>query len=93
MTKQRIVDQKHTILVRHLLPEGEIETIGILVNHLPPGVVEPFENIVNKENVEPGIEDLGVGEERKRDHDAFGEVVYPLPLGLYCSVASQRTLP
>ena len=51
VTVQRIADQKRTILERHLLSEDEIETIRMLVNHPPAGVVGPFKNTANKEIV------------------------------------------
>ena len=42
VTKQRIADQKSTILVRHLLSEVEIGTIRMLVKHPPSRAIELF---------------------------------------------------
>ena len=82
VTKHRIADQKRIILVRHFLSKVEMETIRMLANYPPAGSIKLLEYAANDEIVEAVIEDFGAGEERKRGHDASGEVFYPHSLGL-----------
>ena len=91
MTQQRMTDQKRPILVRHLLPEVEIETIRMVVNHPKAGAVEPFENAANEEIVHPVMEDVGVVEERGHCHAASREVLGARLSSRYLSIYDSRS--